>query len=463
MSAMQSLLEQQDQFFNSGATRALEYRLAALARLKAALQAREADFLAALKQDLGKGAVEAYGTEIALVYDEIDFIRARLRGWLRPQRVPTPLLHFPALSYRTLEPLGRVLIMAPWNYPYQLLLLPLVGALAAGNTVVLKPSELAPAMAALIAQTLSAAFPAEQIAVVNGGPETAQALLAERWGHIFFTGGAAVGRLVLQAAAEHLTPVTLELGGKSPVIVDATADIALAAKRIAWGKLFNAGQTCIAPDYVLVQRTLYEALLTGLKDAFTHMAGRDPLRNPDYPQIISQRHFERLCGLMNPAQVVYGGQSDPAARRIAPTLLSGVTPDDAVMAEEIFGPLLPVLPYDTLEDALAVVARRPNPLALYLFTRDRGVERRVMTGVPFGGGCINDVVSHVYNPHLPFGGRNASGLGSYHGRASVLNFSHSKSILKKGLWLDLAFRYPPYRLSPGLLKALFWLGGKSVG
>ena len=462
MSAMQSLLEQQDQFFNSGATRALEYRLAALARLKAALQAHEAGFIDALKTDLGKGAVEAYGTEIALVYDEIDFIRARLGGWLRPRRVPTPLLHFPAVSHRTLEPLGRVLIMAPWNYPYQLLLLPLVGALAAGNTVVLKPSELAPATAARVEAVLGEAFAPQQLAVVNGGVETAQALLDESWDHIFFTGGTAVGKLVMKAAAEHLTPVTLELGGKSPVIVDATADMALAVKRIAWGKLFNAGQTCIAPDYVLVQRTLYEALLAGLEDAFTHMAGRDPLRNPDYPQIISQRHFERLCRMINPAQVAYGGQSDPAARRIAPTLLSGVTPDDAVMGEEIFGPLLPVLAYDTLDEALTVVARQPNPLALYLFTRDRGVEQRVMQGVRFGGGCVNDVVSQVYNPHLPFGGRNASGLGNYHGLNSVLTFSHSKSILKKGLWLDLAFRYPPYRLSLGRLKALFKIGSKAV-
>ena len=440
----ENLVQKQRAFFRTGATRDLGFRREALEKLEGAVRAREGELLAALQSDLGKSPQEGYLCEVGLLLSELAFVKKRFPRWAAPRRTGAPLALFPSHGTVHREPYGVALILAPWNYPLLLTLEPLVGALAAGNCCVLKPSPLAPASSAAIRALVEDCFPPEYAAVVEGDLGERQALLDQPFDYIFFTGGVEAGRQVMEKAARHLTPLTLELGGKSPCIVDATAPVDLAAKRIVFGKLLNCGQTCVAPDYLLVDRRVKGELLERMQYWIEAMYGHDPLDNQGYVHIINRRHFDRIVALMDPAKVVYGGQSKPETLSIQPTILDGVTPEDPVMGEEIFGPLLPVLTFDRLEEAVDLILDRPRPLALYLFSQDRAVQRRMMGQLPFGGGCINDTVMHLANPRLPFGGVGNSGMGQYHGKWSFDTFSHTKGVLHTSARLDLPIRYPPY-------------------
>ena len=438
-----ALFAAQKACFASGITRPVPHRLDQLRRLRRAILAHKQDIEAALQSDLGKCRTEAYMCEIGMVLSELGYLLRRTRRYCRDTHVLTPLAQFPARSFIRHDPMGVVLIMSPWNYPFLLTIEPLLGALASGNCCILKPSKDAPATSAIIRQICAECFPLEEVAVVEGGRTENQALLDQPFDKIFFTGSSHVGQEVLRRAAEHLTPATLELGGKSPVIVAKDADLTLAARRIAFGKLLNAGQTCVAPDYVLVAREVEDAFVSALQKQFDQLCP-DPLHSAEYVRIVNQKHFDRLTGLMASGQIVYGGSIDPAALRIAPTILRNVSPDSPVMQEEIFGPILPILPVSSIDEAIAFAAARPHPLACYLFTKDRAVQRRVLDTLPFGGGCINDTIIHLATSRMPFGGVGHSGMGGYHGRDSFRCFTHDKSIVKKALWLDLPMRYTPY-------------------
>lgn len=432
--------------FDSGRTRLLEWRASQLRRLRALLIERETELLDALAADLGKPAIEGYVTEIAFTRAEIDLALANLDTWMNPEKVAVPLTQQPAKARIVREPLGAVLIIGPWNYPIQLVLAPLVAAIAAGNAAVIKPSEVAPASSRALAQLIPEYLDPECIAVAEGGVAETTALLAERWDHIFYTGNGTVGRVVLEAAAKHLTPVTLELGGKSPAIVDRHANVAVAAKRIAWGKFINAGQTCVAPDYVLVDRTLERPLLDALASAVHAFYGDNPRSNPDYGRIINDHHFTRLHGLLETGGVaVVGGVTDAADRYIAPTVLTEVVHAAPIMCEEIFGPLLPVIPVDDVDAAVDFVNAREKPLALYVFSEADSVAERIIETTSAGGVAVNATVLHVAVPGLPFGGVGASGTGTYHGRAGFETFSHAKSVLNRPTRLDVPVMYPPYR------------------
>ncbi len=458
------LIRRQRAYFQTGATRPLDYRRAELQKLHDALVTHEPALLAALQADLRKSAYEAYTTELGLVLSEVRHALRCLPAWMRPQRRRTPLLAWPARGFVQPEPYGVALILGPWNYPLQLLLSPLVGALAAGNCVVLKPSEFAPHTAAAIAKLIGATFPQEYIAIVPGEREAAEALLRERFDCIFFTGSSNVGRAVMTAAAKHLTPVTLELGGKCPCLVCADAPPDITARRIAWGKFMNAGQTCVAPDFVLVERRLQPALVAALKRAIHQFYGENPQRSPDYGRIINRKHLDRLTGYLSSGQIAHGGQHDAGDLYLAPTLLTGTPLDAPVMQEEIFGPLLPVLAFDNLDDALALLRDRPTPLALYLFTKDRATQEHVLRATRSGGVCLNDTVTHMIGKDLPFGGLGDSGLGAYHGQASFDCFTHRRSVLRRSLAFDPKLRYPPPRISLATLKRAyrFLLGRMSL-
>ena len=440
---LDAALAAQRGYFASGATLPLEARRAALRRLYGELQQREGDVAAALRADLGKCPEEAYMCETGLLLGGIRYLERHLPALMRARRAPTPLTQFRARSFVSPSPLGAVLIFSPWNYPFLLSLGPLAAAVAAGNTAVLKPASSAPASAALIAEIVADVFAPEQVLAAAGGREENAALLEARFDRIFFTGGAAAGREVLRRAAEHLTPVTLELGGKSPCIVDSTADIALAARRIACGKLINCGQTCVAPDYVLCDARVETELLSALAAEFRRQCP-DAFGDENYGHMVNARHFERVRALIDPQKVVYGGGCDPRSLKIEPTLLAGVTAADAAMGEEIFGPVLPVLTYRTLDEAVAFVESRPRPLALYLFTRSRENKKRVLARCRFGGGCINDTVVHLTNEHLPFGGVGESGMGAYHGRRGFEEFSHLRGVMDRALRPDLPVKYRPF-------------------
>lgn len=442
----------QREFFESGKTRSLEFRLERLKLLKLALQAHENRLLGALTEDLGKAAFEGYATELGLLHEEINFSLKRLRGWMKPKRAPTPILHFPSDSRILAEPLGVVLIMSPWNYPLQLSIAPLVSAIAAGDCAALKPSRYTPATSEAMEAMIREYFEEAYVSFFHGGSEMNTALLAERFDLIFFTGSTAVGRVVMEAAAKNLTPVCLELGGKSPCVVDETASIETAARRIAWGKCVNSGQTCVAPDYLLVQSSVKDRLLEGIRKSIQSFYGRDCLENPEYPRIVNQKHFERLSGLLASGKPFCGGRTNPGKRKIEPTLLEGVDMDGPIMKEEIFGPILPVFEFHGLDEATAMIRKFEKPLALYLFTRDRARERRVLEEVSFGGGCVNDTLVHLSNPHLHFGGVGHSGMGAYHGLRGFETFSHLKGLLRKSPLIDVPVRYPPYRGKMGILK-----------
>lgn len=439
-----ALISAQRAHFQSGATLPLSARREALHALGQAIRLHERDIAAALAADLNKSPAESYMCEIGMTLSELRYAERHLNRWARDRSVPTPLSQFHAKSFTVCDPYGVVLIMSPWNYPFLLTLEPLIGAIAAGNCCIVKPSAYSPATSALIQRLLSQCFPPEYVAVVEGGRAENQALLEQKFDYIFFTGSVAVGKEVMAKASVHLTPVTLELGGKSPCVVDKSAKLDLAAKRLVFGKLLNCGQTCVAPDYVLIDKARKDDFLAALKKWMSAMYGSDPLDNQGYVRMINRKHFDRVMGLIDPEKVVYGGQSDPETLKIQPTILDHVSPEDPVMQEEIFGPILPILTYDSLDEAVDFINGRPHPLALYLFSEDKAVQERFLRRVPFGGGCINDTIIHLASSRLGFGGVGDSGMGSYHGKKSFETFSRRKSIVKKSTWLDLPIRYAPY-------------------
>lgn len=430
--------------FASGRTRPIAYRRAQLKGLKRMLREQNEAIVGALHADLGKSVFEGWLSEVDIVDKEIDFTLKRLARWMKPERVGGPLTIQPARCEVVREPLGVVLIISPWNYPFQLTVAPLVGALAAGNAVVIKPSEVAPKTSAVLAEVLPAYLDREAVTVVEGGvPETTE-LLEQRFDHIFYTGSGPVGRIVMAAAAKHLTPVTLELGGKSPAIVDRSADLRITARRLVMTKFFNAGQTCVAPDYVLAHGAVEAELNRHLALAVREFYGEDPSQSADLGRIINERHHDRLVPLLADGEVVVGGAHRRDERYIAPTVLRGVSADAPVMADEIFGPILPVLTYANTDEAIRLVTARPKPLALYVFAQDSAVIDRLLAETSSGGACVNDALLHLTVPGLPFGGVGESGMGAYHGRTSFETFSHRKSVLRRGYRPDMPLRYPPF-------------------
>lgn len=449
------LVEAQRAHFNTGATLPLAARKAALKRLREAITAREADICAALRADLNKSPTESYMCEIGMTLSELSFVEKRLTGWARDRAHLTPLAQFPARSFTVREPYGVVLVMSPWNYPFLLTMEPLIGAVAAGNCCVVKPSAYSPASSAVIRAIITECFPRELVCVVEGGRAENQSLLDQKFDYIFFTGGVEVGKEVMSKAARHLTPVTLELGGKSPCVVDKTARLELAAKRIIFGKLLNCGQTCVAPDYLLIDRQVKDRFLAYLKRWIAVMYGSDALDNEGYVRMVNEKHFRRVMRLIEPDKVVFGGKGDPDTLKIQPTILDNVSPEDPVMQEEIFGPVLPVLTFDNVHEALDFINARPRPLALYLFSQNKTTQELFLRRASFGGGCVNDTIVHLATSRMGFGGVGNSGMGRYHGKDSFDTFSHQKSIVKKSALLDLPVRYAPYTPARDRLLRLF--------
>jgi aldehyde dehydrogenase (NAD+) len=439
--------------FDAGRTRPVEWRLAQLERLRALLVENGDLLVRALEADLRKPDPEGWVTDVGFTIGDLDIARKQLRSWTKPQRVATPLRLQPGRSWVVSEPLGVVLVIAPWNYPVQLALAPLAAAIAAGNCAVVKPSEVTPHVSAALAELVPRYLDPACYAVVEGGVAETQALLAECWDHIFYTGNGRVGRIVMAAAAKHLTPVTLELGGKSPCLVDDDVDLALAAKRIVWGKFLNCGQTCVAPDYVLVHASRERELVDRMVATLREFYGDAPQQSPDLARIVNEQHVDRLAKLLESGTAVVGGQVDRADRYVAPTILRDVAPDAPVMQEEIFGPILPVLAVRDMEEAIAFVNARPKPLALYVFTNRQAVEDAVIARTSAGGVTVNAAIWHLGNPNLPFGGVGESGMGSYHGRHGFDAMSHRKPVLKKSWWADPKVGYPPYtKLKKALIK-----------
>ena len=439
-----TILAKQHAFFASGRTIPVSFRQEQLHKLKRSMLAHENDLNEALQKDLGKSRMESYMCEVGLTLSELTWMQRHLGSLSAEKRVPTPLAQFAARSFRSPSPYGTVLIMSPWNYPVLLTLEPLIDAIAAGNTAIVKPSAYAPYTCEVMKQVIEECYPQSYVAVVTGGRAENQTLLQQRFDMIFFTGGKTVGREVLRHAAEYLTPVTLELGGKSPCIVDSSAKIKLAARRIVFGKYLNCGQTCVAPDYVLCDKTIRDELVLAIQAEIRRQFGAAPLENPNYGKIVNRKHFERLLGLIDERKLVCGGQNNPDTLRIAPTVLTDVTWEDAIMGEEIFGPILPVLTFDTLEEAIQMVEARPHPLALYFFSENKTAQSQVLNCCRFGGGCINDTIIHLATSAMPFGGVGESGMGGYHGKAGFETFSHYRSIVDKKTWMDLPIRYQNY-------------------
>lgn len=442
--------------FDRGETRPLEWRRNQLQQLKTMMSEQGDELVRALQADFGKPELEAWTSDIAIVSQECDHALKHLARWTRPEKVRTPLQQSPGRSRIVRDPLGVVLIISPWNYPVQLLLSPLVGAIAAGNCAVLKPSELTPHTSAVLAHWLPRTLDPRCFQTVEGGVAETTALLEQRFDHIFYTGNGNVGRVVMEAAAKHLTPVTLELGGKSPCIVDRSANLDVAARRIAWGKFLNAGQTCVAPDYILVHPDREEELIEKIGAAVNDFYGDDPKQSADYARIVNSRHHRRLAGLLKESgDIVFGGELDEETCYLAPTLVRNVQADSPLMGEEIFGPILPVLTSPSIEDSIAFVSQRAKPLALYVFTENADVEAKVIAETTSGGVCVNAILWHITSPNLPFGGVGPSGTGAYHGRASFETFSHRKSVMTKPTRFDLKLLYPPYsRLKTKLVRRM---------
>lgn len=445
MKDINNILEQQKKFFQSGATLSVDFRIQMLKKLKNALKLYEQEIASALNADLGKSDFESFMCETGLALSEIGYMIKNVRRFSKEKTVRTPMSQFAARSYLKPSPYGNVLIMSPWNYPILLTIDPIADAIAAGNTVIVKPSAYSPATSALLEKMLGEIFQPEYIAVVTGGRKENAALLDQKFDLIFFTGSQNVGKEVLRHAAEHLTPAVLELGGKSPCIVDDTAKIKLAAKRIVFGKFLNCGQTCVAPDYVLCQSSVKDELLREIILQIKAQFGENPLENPDYGKIVNEKHFDRVCSLIDVQKVVWGGKSDRARLKIEPTVLDNVTWEDAVMQEEIFGPVLPVLTFEKTEDIFSLLADKQKPLALYMFSENRENIRAVTERCSFGGGCINDTIIHLATSEMGFGGVGESGMGAYHGKAGFDAFSHTKSIVDKKTWVDMPVRYQPYK------------------
>ena len=440
---IQTTREKQQQYFLSGATLALPFRKQALRKLLQAMKQYEQPLAEALWTDLHKSYEEAYLTELSIVYGEIHNHLRHLSRWARAERKSSPLAIMPASSRIIKEPLGNTLIIAPWNYPVQLLLNPLVGAISAGCTAMLKPSPYVPNVSRVLTELIRNTFPAEYITIVEGNREINKMLLAERWDMIFFTGSPALGKMVMEAAAKHLTPVVLELGGKSPCIIDKTANLSVAAKRIAWGKALNAGQTCIAPDYLMIHEDVKDKFLKLLVKEWKHLLTKNPQEAKHFVRIVNDKALDQLIGYLNDGTVYHGGRYDKSERFLEPTILTNVSPDAPVMQEEIFGPIFPVLTFKHIDDVISFVTKREKPLALYYFGTD---DKKILRHTSSGGTCINDVIMHIVNHKTPFGGVGNSGMGAYHGKDSFLTFSHRRSVIKTPTWVDMPFRYMPYKL-----------------
>ena len=438
------ILEKQKKFFQSGASLSVDFRIKMLKKLYSAIEKHEVEIAKALEADLGKSFEEAFMCEIGLAKTEISYMLPRIKKFAAEKRVKTPLAQFPAKSYTKALPYGNTLIMSPWNYPFLLTIEPLADAIAAGNTAIIKPSAYAPATSDVVEKIIEEVFPQEYISVITGGRKENEALLKKKFDFIFFTGSTNVGKTVLANAAENLTPCVLELGGKSPCIVDKTAKIPLAAKRVVFGKYLNCGQTCVAPDYILCHKEVKEQFIEEVKKQVRAQFGEKPLENKNYGKIINKKHFERVLGLIDTEKTVLGGGFDAETCRIEPTVLNNVNWEDAVMQEEIFGPVMPVITFEHRDEIYSVLKNKPKPLACYIFTEDKSFAKEVTEKLPFGGGCINDVVIHLATSEMGFGGVGESGMGSYHGKAGFDAFSYTKSIVDKKTWMDLPMRYQPY-------------------
>lgn len=447
------LLQKQREYFEEGKTKETAFRMKYLRRLGASIRKHEKEILEALKLDLNKAPFEAYATEIGIVLEELRFVMSHLSKWAAPKRVKTTLANYFSTSRIYSEPYGVVLIMSPWNYPFQLTMAPLIGAIAAGNCAVVKPSNYSPNTSQVIELILSEVFKEEYVAVIQGGREANASLLEQKFDYIFFTGSVEVGKLVMNAASKFLTPVTLELGGKSPCIVDETANLEIAARRIIWGKYVNAGQTCVAPDYLLVHHSVKNALLQKMKSYIKRFYGTEGSYE-EFPKIINEKHFKRLLDLIEGEEVVIGGKAWEETNQIAPTILDHISWESRVMQEEIFGPILPVIEYHDLNDIINKINHRPKPLALYYFTTSKERERKIIKSISYGGGCINDTIMHLATSHMPFGGVGESGMGGYHGKASFDTFSHQKSVLNKAVQFDMPLRYPPYKNHLSMIKRI---------
>lgn len=433
----------QRQYYNTGKTRDISFRLEKLKRLKSVVLENEEKILLALKKDLNKSNFEGFMTEVGMFYSELDFAIKNIRKWGKTKRVKSSMVNFPSVSKIIPQPYGVTLIMSPWNYPFQLALIPLVWSVAAGNCVILKTSEYSVSTSGIVKEIIEKIFSKEYVAVVQGGQEESEKLLLERFDYIFFTGSTNVGKIVMKSASEYLIPTTLELGGKSPCIILKDADIDITAKRLTWGKLINAGQTCVAPDYVLVHEDKKDELIEKIKYYIIKYFGDNPCNNEQFPKIINERHFNRIVSLIDIDKVVYGGDYNNEKLKIEPTIVNDVTWDDNIMKEEIFGPIFPILTYKDLDEVVQEIIQRPNPLALYIFTKNKKLENKILEMIPAGGCCINDTITHIATNYLPFGGVGESGMGSYHGKAGFDTFTHYKSVLKK-LKLDIPIRYAPY-------------------
>ncbi|MCB7317247.1 aldehyde dehydrogenase [Lacrimispora sp. 210928-DFI.3.58] len=452
---IKQIIDRQREYFRTGATLSIEFRIRALERLKAGILHYEEEITEAIGKDLGKGGFESYMCETGLVLSEISYMIKHIRSFAREKRVPTPLAQFHSRSFIKPSPYGVALIMSPWNYPFLLTLDPLVDAIAAGNTAVLKPSAYSPFTSGIIKKLIEKCFDEPYVAVITGGRAENTCLLNQHFDYIFFTGSQAVGKDVMRQAAAHLTPVTLELGGKSPCVVEKSANLKLAARRIVFGKFLNCGQTCVAPDYIYCDRDVKDALVAEIKKQIRKQFGKAPLENRNYGKIINEKHFNRIAGLIDPSKVVWGGKADPGTLQIEPTVMDHVTFEDDVMQEEIFGPLLPVLTYGSFEEAIDRINSMAHPLALYVFTEDKNAAEKITSRCGFGGGCINDTIIHLATSEMGFGGFGESGMGAYHGKAGFDTFSHAKSIVDKKTWIDLPMRYQPYRWVNGKLIRFF--------
>ena len=441
---IQALLEKQRAYYRSGATIPVKFRIEQLKKLYATVKKYQTEINDALKSDLGKSHYEGFMCESGLVLTEISYMIKHTKKFAKRKTVMTPLAQFHSHSYKQPVPYGNTLIMSPWNYPFLLTLDPLADAIAAGNTAIVKPSAYSPATSKMVEKIIKECFAPEYVVVVAGGRAENQALLDQKFDFIFFTGSQSVGKEVLRHTAEHLTPAVLELGGKSPCIVDSSANVGLAAKRIVWGKYLNCGQTCVAPDYILCERSVKDAFVKAVVVEIKKQYGDNPLNNKDYGKIINEKHFARLCGLINEKKVVIGGNTNPDTCQIAPTVMDNVTYEDAVMGEEIFGPIMPILTFDDFDAVVDELKTKDKSLALYLFTSDKKHIKRVTTELSYGGGCINDVVIHLATSEMAFGGVGESGMGGYHGKDGFDAFSHYKSIVDKKTWLDLPMRYQPF-------------------
>ncbi|MCR4627740.1 MAG: aldehyde dehydrogenase [Treponema sp.] len=441
---MQAIVQKQRAYFKTGATLPLKFRIDALKKLQSYIKKNEQEITSALTTDLGKSAIEGFMCEIGLVLSEISYMLKNIKKFAADEKKKTCITNFAAKSYVKKSPRGVVLIMSPWNYPFLLTLEPLVDALAAGNTAIIKPSAYSAATSKVIDKMMKECFAPEYVTVITGGRAENQSLLEQKFDYIFFTGSHKVGREVMKKAADNFTPVTLELGGKSPCIVDKTAKIALAAKRIVWGKFLNCGQTCVAPDFILCHESIKTELITALKQQILVQFGVVPLANNSYGKIINKKHFDRICSLIDPSKIVCGGKSDAAILKIEPTIMDNISWKDPVMTQEIFGPVLPVLTYSTEEELLHILNSRARPLALYLFTTNQALEQKILSRCSFGGGCVNDTIVHLATNNMGFGGVGESGMGAYHGKVGFDTFSHTKTIVNKKNWIDVKMRYQPY-------------------